>query len=112
MNTNQFESLGKATEVFVTGAYKKRLEERRLWEIEEKERAEREAKNDVKKKGNLSGFYTGMIGVLANAPVAVDFDEKLGKKEGKSHKRQLQSANETGMCFSNRMPKLILTLKQ
>jgi coiled-coil domain-containing protein 55 len=42
---------------FVTSAYKKKLEEQRKWMEEERLREQREAKEDVTKKSDLSDFY-------------------------------------------------------
>ncbi len=58
--------LGDAEEVFVTNAYKKKKEERKLWEVEEARQAELEARNDVRKKKDLSGFYRGILGDLTD----------------------------------------------
>ncbi|XP_071945788.1 uncharacterized protein [Antedon mediterranea] len=45
------------TDAFVTSAYKKKLEEMKKEEEKEKREAEREAKLDVTKQKDLSGFY-------------------------------------------------------
>ena len=46
---------------FVTAAYRKKLEEDRKWLEEEKIADAREAKDDVTKKGDLSGFYHNLL---------------------------------------------------
>mmetsp|Transcript_1423 Transcript_1423/g.1827 ORF Transcript_1423/g.1827 Transcript_1423/m.1827 type:complete len:319 (+) Transcript_1423:49-1005(+) len=79
---------GKASEVFVTGAYKKRLEERRLWEIEEKKRAEIEAMNDVTKRGDLTGFYSGMLGQLSRAPEPEKQKQPPSQESGATHENE------------------------
>lgn len=56
--------IGKATEVFVTSAYKRRLDERKTWESEEEKRKLDEEANSVVKKKNLNGFYCGLINSL------------------------------------------------
>jgi len=62
--------LGVATEVFVTGAYKKKLEERNQWEKEQAEIARREAEDDVSNKPDLIGFYSGMLDTITGTPMA------------------------------------------
>ena len=44
-------------EKFVTGAYKRKLEEDKLWLEQEKRREAEEAKNDVVKTGHMGNFY-------------------------------------------------------
>ncbi|XP_018477859.2 uncharacterized protein LOC108848903 [Raphanus sativus] len=51
------EHLYSGKEKFVTGAYKKKLEEQKKWLAEERLREIREAKDDVTKKKDLSDFY-------------------------------------------------------
>ena len=83
---------GKANEVFVTGAYKKRLEERRQWELEQARKAELEAKQDVRKRGNLTGFYTGMLQTLTK-PVGTE-EEAPKQPESVSELRTAASQNK------------------
>lgn len=47
----------KGKEKFVTGAYRRKLEERKVWEKNEKLKKLREEEDDVAKKGNMAGFY-------------------------------------------------------
>mmetsp|Transcript_17706 Transcript_17706/g.30079 ORF Transcript_17706/g.30079 Transcript_17706/m.30079 type:complete len:285 (+) Transcript_17706:422-1276(+) len=54
--------LGAADQVFVTGAYKRRLEERKRAELEE---MDKEAQEDVLKKDDLSGFYSGVLSQIS-----------------------------------------------
>lgn len=49
------------TEVIITASYKRRLKERQ--EQEERERKHKLDEEDVTKKGDLSGFYTGLLSV-------------------------------------------------
>ena len=83
---------GKASEVFVTGAYKKRIEERRQWELEQARKAELEAKQDVRKRGNLTGFYTGMLQTITK-PLSA---EAQAKKPEASSSQVVPTEDETG----------------
>lgn len=56
---------GKASQVFLTAAYKAKLEQRKEWEKQEAERAEREARDDVRKKTDLTGFYSRFLKQVA-----------------------------------------------
>ncbi|KAJ0260192.1 hypothetical protein HA466_0064280 [Hirschfeldia incana] len=51
------EHLFSGKEKFITGAYKRKLEEQKKWLAEERIRELREAKDDVTKKSDLSDFY-------------------------------------------------------
>jgi len=63
------EAMGPADEVFVTGAYKRKLEEQRKWEAEVEARDKEDEKNDVTKKDSLTGFYSNMLdGLSGKAP--------------------------------------------
>mmetsp|Transcript_14263 Transcript_14263/g.41560 ORF Transcript_14263/g.41560 Transcript_14263/m.41560 type:complete len:352 (-) Transcript_14263:2205-3260(-) len=48
-------------EVFVTAAYKKKLEEQKLWQEQEKLKEEEEANMDVRKIGHMGNFYANLL---------------------------------------------------
>ena len=48
-------------EKFITSAYKEKLREDKLWEVEEKIRDEQERLNDVTKKGGMTDFYRNLL---------------------------------------------------
>lgn len=53
------------TEVFITGAYAKKLAEEKKWELERKKQEEKEAKEDVTKRGHLGHFYANLTRNIA-----------------------------------------------
>ena len=71
---------GEATEKFVTGAYKKKLEERRQWDLEEAKRALEEEREDVTKKGNMNSFYSSMLNKLSRADASSTSDNPEKKR--------------------------------
>lgn len=52
-------------DAFVTGAYKKKLQEDQMWLAEERVREEMEKREDVVKKGHMGDFY-GYVLPLGN----------------------------------------------
>ncbi|XP_022342120.2 uncharacterized protein LOC111135927 [Crassostrea virginica] len=103
-------------EVFVTGAYKKKMQE--LQEQEEKERREAAMEDmlDVKKQRDLSGFYRYMLNEQVGEPVAEEktdttevkvkeepgSPQRLSKEEGRSliYKTPRDSTNRSGRSSS------------
>jgi len=48
-------------EKFITSAYRKKLEEDRVWQEQEDRREEEERRNDVTKRSNLGAFYSNLL---------------------------------------------------
>ncbi|KAG1670288.1 hypothetical protein FOA52_003638 [Chlamydomonas sp. UWO 241] len=48
-------------EVFVTAAYRKKLEEQKLWEESERKKEEEESKYDVRSVGHMGNFYANLL---------------------------------------------------
>jgi len=63
-------------EVFVTTAYRKKMEERQLLEEEERRQEQIEALLDVRKQKNLSGFYTNVLKMRSGEFVIHEESEK------------------------------------
>ncbi|XP_002735998.2 uncharacterized protein LOC100374423 [Saccoglossus kowalevskii] len=63
-------------EEFVTSAYRKKLEERAEEEFKEKRQAELEAKLDVTKQKDLSGFYRHLLNQTVGEEKVGDSEEK------------------------------------
>ncbi|XP_055388769.1 nuclear speckle splicing regulatory protein 1-like [Condylostylus longicornis] len=81
------ESEVKDEEVFVTGAYKKRLEERQAYEQKMVEKDLQDALNDPKKKKNLMAFHSHMLSSgMASRSKGGDVDEKPRKRRREDEK--------------------------
>ena len=52
---------------FVTSGYKAKLAEDKKYELEQQRQLQRDQRNDVRKKSNLSGFYRGILDVRTGA---------------------------------------------
>ncbi|XP_057664164.1 nuclear speckle splicing regulatory protein 1 [Diorhabda carinulata] len=68
-------------ESFITPSYKKKLEEMRELEEQEKREEYLESIGDVKKQGNLDGFYRHLYDQKVNYEQNEDKEEKLSEKE-------------------------------
>lgn len=68
-------------EVFVTSAYRKKMEERELLEEEERRQEQIEALLDVRKQKDLSGFYSNMLKVTTGELVIEEEGEKEKRLE-------------------------------
>ncbi|XP_066255687.1 nuclear speckle splicing regulatory protein 1 [Euwallacea similis] len=75
-------------ESFVTGAYKRKLEEMKVLEEQEKREEYLEAIGDVSKQGNLDGFYRHLYDQKVN------FEDRLLKEEPTEIKKELMSDKE------------------
>ncbi|KAG6629613.1 nuclear speckle splicing regulatory protein 1-like [Carya illinoinensis] len=73
---------------FVTGAYKRKLEEQAKWMEEERKRELREAKEDVTKKSDLSDFYFNLGKNVAFG--ANDTELRKPEKQADSRKAERQ----------------------
>ena len=79
-------------EKFVTGAYRKKLEEERKWIESEQRKEEEERKNDVKKRGNLNAFYANLL----TNNVAFGAETKGAAGEGKPNAGDDRDAEQSG----------------
>ena len=80
-------------EVFVTSAYKKKIEERQKIEEEERRQEQIESLLDVRKQKNLSGFYTSMLRMRTGEFVIEEESEKekrLKEEEQKLNKEEAE----------------------
>lgn len=81
----------KDKESFVTSAYKKKLEEMKKLEEEEKREEYLESIGDVRKQGNLDGFYRYLYDQKVN------YEEKREAEVKQEVKEEPKSDNENEM---------------
>ena len=91
-------------EVFVTSAYRKRMEERLKIEEEEKNQDMIDNLLDVKKQKDLSGFYTSMLKIRTGEMVLEEESqkEKRLKEEDTKFKETQQKHNQKSFRTKNR----------
>lgn len=75
------DDLFSGKEKFITGAYKRKLEEQKKWLAEERLRELREERDDVTKKKDLSDFYFNMVNNVALGARGIEEKEEQRKAE-------------------------------
>lgn len=76
-------------EVFVTSAYRQKLEERQQLEEEERRQEQLESLLDVRRQKDLSGFYTSMLKIRSGEMIIEEESEKEKRIE-----REMKQARE------------------
>lgn len=77
-------------EVFVTSAYRKRMEERQQMEEEERRQEQIEQLLDVRKQKDLSGFYSSLLKMKTGEMVVEEESEKLKREIKEKEKSSTQ----------------------
>ena len=71
-------------ERFVTGAYRRKLEEEEKWKVEQARKREEDEANAVEKKGSMVGFYSNYLNVVGGGGVVGAMGGEDGRVEGAS----------------------------
>ena len=65
------EAVYGTTEKFVTGAYRRKLEEEEKWKLEQEKKREEDEANAVEKRGSMAGFYANYLDAVSGKAEAV-----------------------------------------
>lgn len=86
------EFIGK--EKFVTNAYKRKLKERKLWELQQEEKEREEEVNDVTKKSAGAAFASFYGNLNKNVSAGGDATAETDDKPKKSEKKSMESLDD------------------
>lgn len=67
-------------EKFVTGAYRRKLEEEEKWKLEQEKKREEDEANAVEKRGSMAGFYSNYLDVVSGKAEPVPSPQKEYEK--------------------------------
>eukprot|EP01127_Copromyxa_protea_P000701 TRINITY_DN10602_c0_g1_i1.p1 TRINITY_DN10602_c0_g1~~TRINITY_DN10602_c0_g1_i1.p1 ORF type:complete len:285 (-),score=94.69 TRINITY_DN10602_c0_g1_i1:68-901(-) len=82
------ELFGDDVQEYITPSYKKQLEKNKRYEEKQRRKEEEDEKNDVRKKGDMSGFYSNLlnnnlVALGGNADDSEDSDSSESDSEGR-----------------------------
>jgi coiled-coil domain-containing protein 55 len=81
------------SEVFVTSAYKKKLQEDKIWEEEEKKRKEAEEKNSVTRHG-MTNFYRNILSGTNSSSDSAQKEQNTSTEQSYSSNKHHQQQSE------------------